>query len=107
MKLNQGHVMKILLSLILFAAISVSNTGILFSEETDPGIMPVVNAAKEFIARNHNCKEEDLTIGDTLIGRRAAHVDVNCGYTAYRVSLRFVESENAWEAESSMPLHEY
>jgi hypothetical protein len=99
--------MKTILFLSIFAIILSIPQFPLSAEETDPGIRIPEQVAKEYMAEKYSCDIKDLTISDTLIGRRAAHIDVNYGYRGERVILRYNEAERKWEAEDSMPLHKY
>ena len=99
--------MKIFLYLFILVCILslpqfASGTG-----DTDPGISIPVNAAKEYMAEKYECNINDLTVGEALIGRRTAHIDINYGYTTERVFLRYNDAEQKWEAEGSEPLHRY
>jgi hypothetical protein len=93
--------MKKILFLTVFAFILSSSYIAFSSEETDPGIRPVVQAAKEYIAKKYNCSAKSLTTGDVLIGHRESHVDVNHNYKTERVFLRRNDINHTWEVEKN------
>ena len=99
--------MKTKLFLIAFFLVLSVSTCLLNAEDVDPGIKAPVDTAKEYIAQKYNCNVKDLTVGDSMIGKRAAHIDVNHGYKTDRVILRYNEIDRCWEAEDSEPLHQY
>jgi len=77
------------------------------NEETDPGLKPPIEVAKEYVAKKYDCDINDLTVQDTLIGRGGAHVDVVHGYQTEKVSLIRKDFGQDWEVESSEPEHQY
>jgi hypothetical protein len=98
--------MKTLLFLIIFNFI-LSSPFTLNAEDVDPGVKAPIKAAKEYIAEKYGCEIDSLTAGDVLIGRRSSHIDINRDYETERVILRYNETEQRWEAESSEPLNKY
>ena len=97
---------KIILLLIPILFISAA-VFVNAEEEQDPGLKPPIEVAKEYVADKYNCDIDDLTIGDTLIGRGGAQVEVRHGYETEKVCLVRKDFGQDWQVESSEPEHQY
>ncbi len=96
---------KIIFCALLFLVFFVTaNT--LFAE-VERGVKPPAEVAKEYVAEKYNYNVDDLTIGDVMIGRGGAHIDVNYGYDTEKVVLKRKDFESDWEIENSEPAHQY
>lgn len=100
--------MKRILFIFMAAIVVLSSPYSLYADEdTEPGVELPVEIAKEYIAKKYNCDIDDLIVGDTLIGRSGAHIEITHGYNTERVLLRRRDFESNWEVESSEPAHQY
>ena len=100
--------MKRILFIFITAFMIFSSPYFLYAQaETDPGLRPPIEVAKEYVAKKYNCDIGDLTIGDTLIGRGGANIDVNHGYGTEKVTLVRKDFGDDWQVESSEPAHQY
>jgi len=96
---------RIAYCILLFSVFFVIANTLNAEEET--GLKPPVEVAKEYVAKKYNCDIDDITVGDAMIGRGGAYIDINYGYDTEKVVLRRKDFESDWEIESSKPAHEY
>jgi len=100
--------MKRLICIGVFFLVFCASLNIAIADESvDPEVRAPADIAKEYIAKKYNCNVDDLTVGDSIIGRGGASVDINHGYDTEKVRLKRKDFESEWEIEGSEPLHEY
>lgn len=100
--------MKKILFMFITVFVILGSLHFLYAEDkSDPGLRPPIEVAKEYVAKKYNCDINDLTVGDVLIGRGGADIDVNHGYETEKVVLVRKDFGNDWEVESSEPAHQY
>ena len=105
-----GDIMRrfICFSLMLLISFCVITSTLFATEgEIDPEIKAPVEVAKEYVAKKYNCDIDDLTFGDTMVGRSGAHIDIDYGYETERVMLRRKDFDSDWEVTGSEPAHQY
>lgn len=100
--------MKRLICVSLFFLVFSASANTLFADEqTESEVKAPAQLAKEYIASKHNYDIDELRVGDSLIGRSGAQIDINHGYDTERVLLKRKDFESPWKVESSEPLHQY
>jgi len=100
--------MKRILFMFITVFVILGSLHFLYAEDkSDPGLRPPIEAAKEYVAKKYNCDINGLTVGDTLIGRSGANIDINHSYGTERVALKYNYVEQRWVAEDSESLHQY
>ena len=94
---------------LMLSTLFCVTTSTLFAteEEIDLETKAPVELAMKYVAKKYSCDIDDLTLGETMIGRSGAYIDVTHGYQAERVTLRRKDFESDWKIAGSEPAHQY
>jgi len=98
---------KLICCVLISLVFCVTANNLFATDDDDLALKPPMEVAKEYVAKKYDCDIDDFSIGDSMIDRGGAYIDVNHGYDTESVTLIRQDFESDWKVAGSEPTHQY